>query len=166
MNQLIRLTILFFACAALAVIVGAGPEPLSSGKEMKQVAPAPLPDCNWSGFYIGLNAGGQFGHSETSEPDTFNSPAKLKWGYSESGFAGGGQFGYNFQWHWLVIGPEFDLGYLRPDGHGREPPVGTLTDGETDGGFYTTLRGRAGGALNCWVFYATGGGIGGNYTIR
>src|SRR5216684_3751592 len=67
MKQLIRLTILFCACAALAITVVAGPEPLPSGKEMKEVAPAPLPECNWSGFYIGLNVGGNFGHAENTD---------------------------------------------------------------------------------------------------
>ena len=72
MKQLIRLTILFCACAALALTVVAGPEPLPSGKEMKQVAPAPLPECNWTGFYIGLNVGGQFGHAENTDVDGYN----------------------------------------------------------------------------------------------
>src|SRR6266550_3195100 len=65
MKQLLRFSILFCACAALALTVVAGPESLPSGKEMKQVAPAPLPECNWTGFYIGINVGGQFGHAET-----------------------------------------------------------------------------------------------------
>src|SRR5438309_4284910 len=58
MKQLSRLTTLFCACAALALTVVAGPEPLPSGKEMKQVAPAPAPECfNWTGFYIGAFGG-------------------------------------------------------------------------------------------------------------
>src|SRR2546429_7596236 len=58
MKQLIRLTILFCTCAALALTVVAGPEPLPSGKEMKQVAPVP-PECDytWTGFYFGGNGG-------------------------------------------------------------------------------------------------------------
>ncbi len=38
--------------------------------------------------------------------------------------------------------------------------------GESDSDFYTTLRGRVGVALNSWLFYATGGGIGVNYDTR
>ncbi len=66
MKQLIRLTILFCTCAALALTVVAGPEPLPSGKEMKQVAPAP-PECDytWTGFYIGGNAGYGWGNGDT-----------------------------------------------------------------------------------------------------
>src|SRR5207247_7321910 len=66
MKQLIRLTILFCTCAALALTAPAGPEPLSSGKEMKQVVPAP-PECDytWTGFYIGGNAGYGWGDGDT-----------------------------------------------------------------------------------------------------
>src|SRR5260370_15579118 len=131
MKQLFRLTILFCACAALALTVVAGPEPLPSGKEMKQVAPAPPPECNWSGFYIGLNVGGQWGHSEDEDfdynfgvPNEFAGPKK--WGYDESGVVGGGQVGYNFQWNWLVLGVEADGGYIKLHGRGggARPPRG------------------------------------------
>src|SRR5437870_6813280 len=59
MKQLIRLTILFCTCAAMMTAF-AGTETYS-GKEMKQVAPAPPPECNWSGFYVGLHVAGSSG---------------------------------------------------------------------------------------------------------
>jgi outer membrane immunogenic protein len=168
-QQLIRLTILFCGCAALALTVVAGPEPLPSGKEMKQVAPAPLPECNWTGFYLGLNVGGQFGHSEDKDLDDYDHP-DYPWGYSESGVSAGVQVGYNYQWNWLVLGFEVDGGYMNLDGRGVEPapPGFTIADGfgETDSDFYTTFRGRLGIALHNWLLYATGGGIGVNYEQR
>jgi outer membrane immunogenic protein len=172
MKQLIRLTILFCACAALALTVVAGPESLPSGKEMKQVAPAPLPECNWTGFYIGINVGGQFGHSEdTDDPgdpagnnNNWNNPDR-PWGYSESGVVAGGTVGYNHQWNWIVLGIEADGGYMNVDGSGREPGSPD-TFGHTDSDFFTTVRGRLGIAMNTWMFYATGGGIGLNYEQR
>jgi len=108
MKQLIRLTILFCACAALALTVVAGPEPLPSGKEMKEVAPAPLPECNWSGFYIGLNVGGNWGHAENTDVDDYNFFDK-PWGYSDSGVVAGGQIGYNYQLGPVVFGIEADV---------------------------------------------------------
>ena len=76
-------------CSALATAAFAGTE-MYSGKESKAVAPAPAPTlCDWTGFYIGLHAGGQFGHSETTDLDDWNLPDR-QWGYSESGFNGGG----------------------------------------------------------------------------
>jgi outer membrane immunogenic protein len=171
MKQLIRLTILFCGCAALALTVVAGPEALPSGKEMKQVAPAPLPECNWSGFYIGLNVGGQWGHSEDRDLDGYSTRDDGNiWGYDESGVIAGGQVGYNFQWNWLVLGVEADGGYMNLDGSGVSRfdarVFGSDTRGKTDSDFYTTIRGRLGVAFGHWLFYATGGGIGVNLETR
>ena len=171
MKQLIRLTILFCACAALALTIVAGPEPLPSGKEMKQVAPAPLPECNWSGFYIGLNVGGQWGHSEDRDLDAYSTREEgNSWGYDESGVIAGGTIGYNYQWNWLVLGIEGDGGYMNLDGNGVSRFdarfLGSDTHGKTDSDFYTTIRGRLGFAWGHWLFYATGGGIGVNLTTR
>src|SRR6266581_420112 len=130
MKQLIRLTILFCTCAALALTVVAGPEPLPSGKEMKQVAPAPPPECNWTGFYIGLNVGGQFGHAEDKDLDGYNA-LDQQWGYDESGVVAGGQVGYNFQWNWLVLGIEGDGGYMNVEGSGVQPFAANFTASDT-----------------------------------
>ena len=169
MKQLSYLTIAACASLALALTAFAGPEALPSGKEMKQVAPAPLPECNWTGFYIGLNTGGQFGHSEDKDLDGYNADGQ-QWGYSESGVIAGGQVGYNHQWNWLVLGIEGEGGYMNLDGRGVEPAAanfeGSDTHGESDSDFFTTLRARVGIAMNTWLFYATGGGIGVNYQKR
>jgi outer membrane immunogenic protein len=185
MKELLRLTTLFCAVAALPLTMLAGPEALPSGKEMKQVAPAPPPECNWTGFYIGLHVGGQFGHAETvdlADDDLFdrtyqfngNGPDPRPWGYDQSGVIAGGQVGYNFQWNWIVLGIEADGGYMNIEGDGFEPDPGPGTPefnrgrrpdirGRSDSDFYTTFRGRIGIALNQWLFYATGGGIGVNW---
>jgi len=169
-KQLIRLTTLFCACAALALTAVAGPEPLPNGKEMKQVAPAPLPECNWTGFYIGLNVGGQWGHSEDRDIDGYQAPEPHEWGYDESGVIAGGQVGYNFQWNWLVLGVEAEGGYMNLEGRGVSQFdasfEGSDTHGKTDSDFFTTIRGRLGFTFGHWLFYATGGGIGVNYETR
>jgi outer membrane immunogenic protein len=126
-------------------------------------APPPAPECNWTGFYLGLHSGGQFGHSATHDFATGR-----VFGYDEAGFNGGLQLGYNFQWKWLVLGPEFDVGYMNLHGSGEEENFHGV-HGETDSDFYTTMRGRVGVSLNChgcWLVYATGGAIGLNYTNR
>lgn len=172
MKQLFRLTISLCALAALPLTIIAGPEPLPSGKEMKQVAPAPLPECNWTGFYIGLHVGGQFGHAEDVDLDNYDSlgPDPRPWGYDQSGVVAGGQVGYNFQWHWVVLGIEADGGYMNIEGSGVHPEAilntGSDVVGHTDSDFYTTIRGRLGLALNKWMIYATGGGIGVNWDTR
>lgn len=166
MKQLIRLTIVLCACAGLALTASAGP----SGKEMKQVAPVPPPECNWTGFYIGVNVGGEWGHSEDKDFEynfgTINGFDGAKpWGYDQSGVIAGGTLGYNYQWNWLVLGLEADLGYMDVDGSGTEPgSPGFDTRGHTESDFYTTIRGRLGFAWGHWLFYGTGGGIGLNFT--
>ncbi len=156
------------AVGSLSLPVFAGPEPIATeSKEMKEMAPAPAPACNWTGFYIGANAGGQFGHS-TDRTGSFGYNADDQaWGYSESCFTGGGQIGFNWQWHGLVLGPELDLGYMNLDGRGVQPgSPGGDTRGESSSDLFTTLRGRVGIARNCWLVYATGGAIGVNYDTR
>lgn len=169
MKQLLSLTTTVFISCLLAVTAAAGPEALPSGKEMKQVAPAPPPPCNWTGFYLGVHVGGQFGHAEDKDLDDYNA-LDQQWGYSVSGVVAGGQIGYNWQWQWLVLGPEIDLGYMNLDGSGAEPESihfsGSDTRGHSESDFYTTFRGRIGVAIDQWLFYATGGGIGVNWETR
>jgi outer membrane immunogenic protein len=171
MKQLSLLTVAVFTSCLLVINTFGGPEPPPSGKEMKEVAPPPPPLCEWGGFYVGIHGGGQFGHSETGETfdiSGFGSETGPTFGYNESGFIGGGQVGYNWQWRWLVLGPEFDVGYMDVGGSGTPAGVSDVY-GSTNGGFYTTLRGRAGVAFDwngCWLLYATGGAIGVDYTTR
>src|SRR5438270_6514458 len=169
-----RISILALGISAFCFLspdVFGGPEALPSGKEMKQVAPAPAPEaCNWTGFYFGVHGGGQWGHSEDRDLDFFSTPPSDKFGYDESGAVAGGQLGYNWQWKWLVLGPEVDLGYMNLEGSGvsRYDAVNYNSDlpSKTDSDFYVTFRGRIGVTHGKWLFYGTGGGIGVNYETR
>ena len=74
MKTLTRFVIAFSACSALALTALAGPEslPRDSSKDKEvMAAPAP-PTATWSGFYIGLNAGGTF--SQDNNVDTDGTP--------------------------------------------------------------------------------------------
>ncbi len=165
---LVRSIVVIAIVNLVALTTYAGP--VGDYKQTKGVAPAPPPPCVWQGFYVGLHAGGQFGHSENLDHnynvDILGIPPDKPWGYGESGFVGGGQLGYNWQWRWLVFGPEIDLGYMNLDGGGLEPGFFRDTHGETSSDFYATFRGRIGVALDCWLIYATGGAIGVNYETR
>jgi outer membrane immunogenic protein len=164
MKAFIRFALPLVVSGLLTVIAYAGPEAFS-GKEMKQVAPVTPPSCDWSGFYLGVNVGGQFGHSEDKDLDNYNFPDR-PWGYSESSVIAGEQAGYNWQWGHIVFGPEIDAGYMNLNGRGIEPGIPHDTYGESNSDFYTTFRGRIGIACHCWLLYATGGGIGVNYEGR
>jgi outer membrane immunogenic protein len=177
MKQLIRLTTLFCTCAALALTAIAGPEPLSSGKEMKQVAPAP-PECDftWTGFYVGANSGYSWGNADTHFtplPDaaTFGDLAPQTLNPDPEGFIGGGQVGYNWQWNkWLVLGIETDFQGSDIEGNRRRSPFldnggdianddpAVFLEAHERIQWFGTARGRIGFAPLCrLLIYATGG---------
>ena len=94
---------------------------------------APL--FNWTGFYIGANAG--YGWASAA-------------GVSPSGFNGGGQLGFNYQMPGgIVLGVETDLSLS-----GMSDTVGGV---RYDVGYLGSLRGRVGVAADRVLFYGTGG---------
>lgn len=187
MKSLTRLTTIFCACTALSLTVLAGPEPLPSGKEMKEIAPAPAPECNWTGFYVGLNGGYTWSDNNnvsTESRDFFGNPllaggpafgvasaelATFDLQNSNDGFIGGGQVGANLQFHRFVIGIEADLQAVLGDDNNatREDssiigtpgfPIVQSARVERDISSFGTVRGRLGFAVTpCLLVYATGG---------
>src|SRR5208282_1332776 len=85
----------------------------------RKEAPPPVfvpPPFTWTGFYVGLNAGGVW--SSGSRSVTFFNPASAVFlsgyepgglGSGQSGFIGGGQAGYNWQTGAFVLGVETDF---------------------------------------------------------
>jgi outer membrane immunogenic protein len=185
MKQLSCLTITACASIALALTALGGAAP-SSGKEMKQVAPAPPPECSWTGFYIGLNAGGQWTNNDsvnTDSRDLFGNGgltdgpiygvdaarlATFSLNNSNDSFIGGGQMGYNWEFSRLVLGPEIDIqGTSEGSGHTEAtssitPVPGFPIDQEAtvsrSMSYLGTVRGRIGFAVTpCLLVYGTGG---------
>ncbi|HEV3242897.1 MAG TPA: outer membrane beta-barrel protein [Chthoniobacterales bacterium] len=120
MKRFFALTVVFLALislAGVAKIALAGPEPLSSGKEMKEVAPAP-PPCDWTGFYIGIHTGYSWGQLTWKDVD-FGDNEILIQHNTDSPFYGG-QLGYNRQFgSWLVLGIEGEFAWT-PDAGGHK----------------------------------------------
>jgi outer membrane immunogenic protein len=121
----IRITTL--ALLAGTIAGGASAADLPSRKAPLAVAPAPML-INWSGFYVGLNAGGTFGGN--NNVSTIGVPGAVipvagaapiqaaavtsltgtgSGGNSKIGFIGGGQIGYNWQFGSMVAGIEADI---------------------------------------------------------
>jgi len=130
---------------------------LASGAALAQSPPV----YNWSGFYIGVNAGGGWAKVE----EGLSIPGRLAYQASnrDSGFTGGGQLGYN--WfiapNWL-FGIEGDFNYLkgtRQDTFGFVFNTGEDVVGrqETRLRWLNTVRGRFGYVWANTAFYATGG---------
>jgi outer membrane immunogenic protein len=118
----------------------------------------PVPVYNWSGFYVGANAGVGWANSGNV---TVRDPvlgAKSISVSSRSGFIGGGQIGYNFQVGGFVYGLETDIQFADVGSKVNWGPYGRLglsTGGS--GGYFGTLRGRAGYAIDRTLLYLTGG---------
>jgi outer membrane immunogenic protein len=105
----------------IAIVAGLiAPAALAADIGVKAPLPAPAPTWSWTGWYAGVNAGASFGRAKTD----FNvAPFTLLGGIFTlgpgfagsdtafpSGFMGGGQVGYNWQWSPLIVlGVEADI---------------------------------------------------------
>ena len=110
---------------------------------------SPTPVSGWSGFYAGINGGYGWG-TQTREPaaggaETLN---------NTSGWALGGQAGYNMDMGGFVIGAEADLQWSSIGYSEDVPGVGSFKSGID---FFGTVRGRAGMAFGAVIPYVTGG---------
>lgn len=127
---------LLFAVGALVATVApvfAGDMPIQR-RQYYQPDIAPL--FNWTGFYVGANAGYGLGSAISTDIN---------------GFTGGLTAGYNYQVspNW-VLGAETDIAFSTADGNraGRKY--------ESD--YIGTLRARLGYSVGNVMFYGTGGG--------
>ena len=105
---------------------------------------------NWTGFYVGINAGYGFGTSTWTFPAVSPKP---------TGFLAGGTVGYNYQVGSIVYGIEGDFDYANVKGSVTCAVVLTC---ETKNTYLGTIRGRLGYAFDRWLPYITAGGAYGN----
>jgi outer membrane immunogenic protein len=130
---------------ALAMAAPAGAADLGRPLPMKAPPPA-APFYDWSGFYVGLNAGYGWGDSHWT---TLSVP------YNTSGGLIGGTIGYNWQTpSRIVLGVEGDIDWTDINGGGGCVLVGPC---RTNNNWLGTVRGRAGFALDRFMPYVTGG---------
>jgi outer membrane immunogenic protein len=121
----------------------------------------PLPAAyDWTGFYMGLNAGAAWNRSSIDVTDIGGAvPAALVATVDgeQTVFSGGGQIGYNWQMDSLVLGLETDLNYLGfSDDESRSSGLATA-DFDIKANWFGTARARLGFAADNMLFYATGG---------
>ena len=108
---------------------------------------------NWSGFYLGLNAGGALGTaSQTASGGAGSASVK------EPGFIGGAQFGANYQTGLVVWGFEADYDASTQD---QSLPAGALAGSTAKMPWLATLRGRVGWAFDRTLLYGTAGAAAG-----
>ena len=134
--------------ASLALSSASSAEP--AARVHKRLPAAPV--YNWTGFYVGLNAG--LGSAQSRGLNALNTaPNKLE--DNGRGVAGGLQAGFNWQFapNW-VVGVEGDAGFLGID---RTTVLTFEYETALKTGGYGTLRGRFGYAAGPSLVYVTGG---------
>ncbi len=177
---------LALSVAALALTAGSALAADLPSRKGPPMLPPPPPPPMWTGFYVGLNAGGNWSNSNAVNTGAVGLFAAPTWGTelaasaalasgqnstSNSAFIGGGQIGYNYQFYNnFLVGIEADIqglagsnsssvrsGALVPVGFPAETVVSSVSASRSIG-YIGTVRGRLG-----WLFtptlllYGTGG---------
>jgi len=141
--------IYLLATASSLAMIGA-----AAAADMAVKAPAmPLPVANWTGFYIGIDAGGGRHNFAITENDEGGAVSG-----STSGFVGGGHIGYNWQSKYWLFGLEADgmwTGLSRTFGSGIGLIPASTTKSEVT--WLASGRTREGIALDDTLLYVTGG---------
>jgi outer membrane immunogenic protein len=158
-------TIAFAALAATSAIAADIPAPVY------KAPPVVVPVFSWTGCYIGATAGAVRSNADITwapNPEGFavGSSVVSALGNNtihQTGFTGGGEIGCNYQTGSFVIGAEGDWQYTNVNstltstfaGAGILAPA-TATE-TVQSRWLATARGRAGFAVDKWLFYVTGG---------
>jgi outer membrane immunogenic protein len=161
-----RLGLALLASVALVGTAAAADLPV---KAPVYKAPAMAPLYNWTGFYVGLNAGYSWGRQDNSDVNALGVTV-LSNSDHLNGFIGGGQIGYNWQVNQWVFGLEADFqgSGQKADGSmfiaappSNFAPTTNVTINYTDKlDWFGTVRGRIGYAMGTtgnWLPYVTGG---------
>ncbi|MDP1882473.1 MAG: outer membrane beta-barrel protein, partial [Bradyrhizobium sp.] len=134
-------------------------------------APVASTAYDWSGFYIGANAGYGWGTSNATASTTGvgNPDAEVfhesngTFGFNPKGFIGGMQGGFNYQTGMLVYGLEADAQFSNLEASrdtgflpAHAGQTGRLRD-TLDPSWQVTIRPRLGVAFDRTLLYATGG---------
>jgi outer membrane immunogenic protein len=132
------------APAQAADLPQAPPPPMAPATYM----PTVMPVYNWGGLYYGINGGYGFGTSKW----TF--PGAATGNFNINGWAAGATVGANLQAEAFVFGIESDFDAMGVKGTTTCLPANC----ETRQNWLLTVRGRAGYAVDKFLFYGTAGG--------
>jgi len=164
-NSMKNLLVAGFALAALS-----GSPVLAADMPLK--APPPVVAAtNWSGFYLGVVAGGEIAQTSTNFvfaniPGLPGTPTRV----SPNGSGGliGAEAGYNYQAGRFLAGIEGDVDYARIGGQGTSvsPNGFFMAPTQQKLNLYGTVRGRLGVlATSDLLLYATGGAAFGDVSM-
>lgn len=163
---------LIAATTVMALSAGSASAADIAARPYTKAPPIIAPAFSWTGWYVGLNAGGAFDDHHSATPSGLfptNFPAAPAASLNRSGFTGGGQIGYNWQFDRTVLGLEADFNYIdfghkssttsglpaTPFGFGAAPNIFSYNVSKMN--FLGTVRGRLGYTFDHALFYVTGG---------
>lgn len=151
-----RISKLLVSAAVLVATLGAASAADLPARTTK--APVLVAPYDWSGFYIGANAGyasSRFNWFFTDDP-TAPGPAANEGAHSATGAVAGGQIGYNWQMSSWVFGVEAQGDWANLSGQsGSQFFAGFINRSRVDAlGFFT---GKVGYAWNNTLLYVKGG---------
>jgi outer membrane immunogenic protein len=110
------------------------------------------PGFTWTGAYIGLHVGGAWGDKDwtiaSDDGPTFTS-------HEVSGFIGGAQIGYNWQFDRIVAGAEAEVSWANVDGDNPCPNPAAVCGTEIR--WMGSATARLGMAMNRFLIYGKGG---------
>ena len=142
-----------------AVFANASSSEPAKARRIAWTHTASLGAVNWSGIYLGVNAGFGFGASDWTDSVTGLSSGTFR----TSGFVFGGTLGANYQVGSLVFGVEADDAWADASGFGTFAATGLCAGGcLTKSTWLSTVRGRAGYAFDRYLVYGTAGAAFGN----
>jgi outer membrane immunogenic protein len=159
-----------FASALALGLCGLGTASAADMAVKARPAIAVDPSYNWTGFYIGLNAG--YGWNDDRNVAISGSPLitgaqpnfiPFALGLRPEGWLAGGTIGYNYQFGGRgVVGIEADFAWADIEDSnfidlppGAVPPLRTSVSEKID--FFGTVRGRLGMTFDRLLVYGTGG---------
>jgi outer membrane immunogenic protein len=149
----------FLGLAGLAVaVVASSANAADLRTPVYKAPPAVAPAAyNWSGCYIGIEGGGNWGRSSSTAASGTLSGLRLTSSDLSGGLLGG-TVGCNYQVSTWVFGIEDDLSWTNKRGSANDlPPFNVTATNEFKEKWIDTLRGRFGFAWDRALFYATGG---------
>jgi outer membrane immunogenic protein len=113
---------------------------------------------SWTGCYVGVEGGGNWGKSEQIARSGVNNDKSITGKFNLSGGIAGGTVGCNIQVSNFVIGAENDFSWTNKRGSVNDlPPFVTAAISSTREKWIDTFRGRFGYAVDRFMIYGTAG---------
>jgi outer membrane immunogenic protein len=147
-------------CAVLYLLLASGTAMAADLGPVYKATAEPVA-YTWTGCYLGIEGGGNWGrsqHTSAGLPNPANAGLPINNTFGLSGGLVGGTIGCNYQISSWVIGIENDASWTNKSGSANDiPPFNVAAVSQTSEKWIDTLRGRLGFTWNRALLYGTAG---------